>query len=311
MSPILNHPDGIRCDAAEFAEVLSTAKKGDTIAVGPGTIKAPIGGFQVPSNIKIIGAWPGRNRITCGTIIEPASPNDHGFVLCANESDPPGNVRLEHLIVRASPQPGTGCGFIIDRPASLPGQIPAHVEFVRCQTWGVGQDGFFVRHGNRGIDAVILDHCSCANSGRHGIYIEQGTWPRLYGCLPAANRGAGVYLMGVEQGLLEDVYTDANAGPQIVINGGMWNKVVRGCCEAFVGPGRAGVGVLLKSGREQRIDGMTFLSGAPPSRPAGISILGENTLSPAIGRCGHRNVPEPVTRGLPPGSVATQDAIIY
>jgi hypothetical protein len=284
--PCDSHADAIEIPASACSLYIASGqlRSGQTLEVGAGRVNCPPGGFTIPSGVHVIGAWPGRNRVTGGTIFLPASPNDDALVLLRGEDDPAGNVRLEQLIVRGTNEPGTGRGFVVD--CDQPG-IPAHIEFVRCMAWGVGQDGFFVRHPTRSVDCVLIQECSSCVNGRHGIYVEHTAWTRLEGCVVNANAASGITVSLGGLSILEDCYADGNKGPaQMVLDRTVAAEIRGGACEGF----QANVGVSVSGGRDVRIGGMTFLSSAPPTAPVGTSILGQGTQGTAVARCFHRNV---------------------
>lgn len=295
--------------AAEIQAMLD-ARQG-VVAFPPSRITAPPGGFCVPSGTLITGAWPGRNRVTGGSIVVPASPDSHAFVLCADEADPPGNIRLQNIIVRGHDTPGLGHGFVLDASPAAP---PAHIEFDHCMAYGVGGDGFHIRHGaGRSIDCVLLNECSSCKNGGHGVYVDTVFWPRAYGLVLNANRDAGAYLRNCGAGVLQDCYGDGNLGrAQFVLDGCMACQFARCVAERF---GEAGslerVGILIRGGRENYVaDGCRFLSGVQAPSKGGTSVVAEGSSSPYVGRCFHRNVAE-TSRGVGAGNVAAQDTILW
>lgn len=280
--------DRVEVAAAQCSSYIASGqlRSGQTLMVGAGRINAPPGGFRIPSGVRVVGAWPGRNRITGGTIVRPFSPNDDAFVLLpADDSDPAGNVRLENLIVKGPELPGEGRGFVVD--VHGPG-IPAHIELVRCMAWGVGSDGFYIRQRTGpSIDCVLIQEASACRNGRHGYYLERAAWARIQDSIANVNGGSGLFMELCDLSVVTDFFADGNAGgPQIVVANTMDLLLVRGASERFYG----GVGLEVRGGRHVRVDGMSFLSGATQGQLLGTSIRGVQTEGLIVDRCFHRKV---------------------
>ena len=93
--------------STELAHALAVAPEGETLQLHAGTFIAPRGGFVVPRGLRLEGTHPLRNHLRGGTIIQPASPADHGIVI----PDGIDNVTISDVIVRGNEQPGEGDGI--------------------------------------------------------------------------------------------------------------------------------------------------------------------------------------------------------
>lgn len=211
----------------EFQHALEVAPAGETLQLHAGVIVAPRGGFVVPRGMRIEGSHPLRNRVLGGTMIHPASPDDHALVI------PQGvdNVTIADVIVRGPERAGEGDGIHLVQTGT-----PACIELRNVYVWGCGRDGIHLESTDHSIDWLVVDGCMSNHNGRHGLNIRKSYGPNLRGGFYARNGRCGILLDECAAASVRDLSVEANqqAGPEsdyeplMWLRGGYANNVV-GC----------------------------------------------------------------------------------
>ena len=250
----------------ELLHALDVAPAGETLQLHAGTLVAPRGGFVVPRGMRIEGAHPLRNRVRGGTIIQPASPDDHGLVI------PQGvdNVTIVDVIVRGPGQAGNGDGIHLAQTGT-PSCVELHDVFV----WGCGRDGIHLESADHSIDLLVVDGCMSHHNGRHGLYIRNTYGANLRGGYYARNGRCGIALDGCASASLRDLSMEANQQtgpasdfePLLWLRGGYAHNV-DGCRFEDWARGRgARAAITVEDASGVRITGCSFVQPDPtPSR---------------------------------------------
>lgn len=171
--------------SSELAHALDTAPEGETLQLHAGVFVAPRGGFVVPRGMRLEGTHPLRNRLTGGTIIQPASPDDHGIVI----PEAIDNVTLLDLIVRGTERPGTGDGIHF-----VHAKTSGCLELRNVMVWGAGRDGIHFEATAGSVDWLVIDGCMSHHNGRHGLYLRHAYGPNIRGGFYARNGRCGMFL---------------------------------------------------------------------------------------------------------------------
>ena len=261
--------------SAELSHALEVAPAGETLQLHAGTFIAPRGGFVVSRSLRLEGTHPLRNHLRGGSIIEPASPDDHGIVI----PDGIENVTLTDLIVRGTQKPGTGDGIHMVQTRTL-----GCIELRNLFVWGCGRDGIHLECTNGSIDWLVIDGCMSSVNGRHGLFVRHSVGANIRGGFYAHNGRCGMVLDEGAAAAIQQLSIEGNQEtgpasdyePQLWLRGGAGHNV-EGCrFEDWARTHGARAGITVENGVGVRIVGCSFVQ--PDTAPS-RGILFRNKCS--------------------------------